>query len=352
MHPKVSFIVPVYNVEKYLPQCIDSILAQTLTDFELILIDDGSPDGSGALCDGYARDDDRVKVIHKENAGVSAARNSGIDYATGEWAYFVDSDDWLEKDAAQTLYDYAVAHNVDCVMSYCEKCYEDGTRRRSAPFSQAFTAQDRDSIGLIQKYVLYQPYSPYYAPETTNGYAAPWGKFTKLSIIKDEKIYFDPYLKGVFDDGLWSLELLDHVQSLAYIEKKTYNYRIVGSSLTHSFKEDAIDIQERGYERIESWLVASGKDRTYWEAYYAHVVVFFGGYLRRHFFHPRNSGNASHVKDRLKSLLRRDPFKAACRGVDMPILKPKDKYLALCERSRCVAGLRLYAFLSERLGRD
>lgn len=92
--PKVSVIVPVYKVEKYLPECIDSILAQTFTDFELILVDDGSPDNSGKICDEYASRDSRVRVFHKENGGVSSARNFGVRYARAEYIAFLDSDDW------------------------------------------------------------------------------------------------------------------------------------------------------------------------------------------------------------------------------------------------------------------
>ena len=96
--PIISVIVPVYNVEQYLPRCIDSILAQTFTDFELLLIDDGSKDKSGAICDAYARKDPRIRVFHKPNGGVSSARNMGLDNAKGEWIAFVDSDDWVNED--------------------------------------------------------------------------------------------------------------------------------------------------------------------------------------------------------------------------------------------------------------
>lgn len=96
-NPKISVIVPVYNVEKYLRRCIDSILAQTFTDFELLLIDDGSKDNSRDLCDGYAMKDERVRVFHKKNGGVSSARNLGLDNAKGEWVSFVDADDYLDN---------------------------------------------------------------------------------------------------------------------------------------------------------------------------------------------------------------------------------------------------------------
>lgn len=95
--PKISVIVPVYNTEQYLPRCIDSILSQTFTDFELLLIDDGSKDSSGKICDEYAAKDSRIRVFHKENGGVSSARNLGLDNSQGEWIIFVDSDDWIES---------------------------------------------------------------------------------------------------------------------------------------------------------------------------------------------------------------------------------------------------------------
>ena len=114
-NPLVTIIIPVYNVEKFLPQCLDSILSQTFTDWECILIDDGSPDNSGAICDEYAQQDSRFRVIHQENKGVSAARNAGLDVAKGEWIAFVDSDDWVERDTYQRAFDTIVKHEADLV---------------------------------------------------------------------------------------------------------------------------------------------------------------------------------------------------------------------------------------------
>ena len=102
--PKISVIVPVYNVEKYLPRCIESILSQTFSDFELLLIDDGSTDTSGNICDAYAKTDSRIKVYHTENRGVSAARNLGIQEASADWICFVDSDDWVEEDYLKAFF--------------------------------------------------------------------------------------------------------------------------------------------------------------------------------------------------------------------------------------------------------
>ena len=116
--PAISVIVPVYNVEKYLPRCVDSILSQTFSDFELILVDDGSPDNCGAICDMYAAVDNRVKVMHQNNSRVSAARNAGINIAQGEWIAFIDPDDWIHKDYLRLLY-YGAEKETDIVFCDC-----------------------------------------------------------------------------------------------------------------------------------------------------------------------------------------------------------------------------------------
>ena len=113
MNCTISIIVPVYNAEKYLHRCVDSILAQTFTDFELLLINDGSKDNSGKICDEYAAKDPRVRVFHKENGGVSSARNMGLDNAKGEWVTFVDSDDWLVHNIYEKMLHKLVEENAD-----------------------------------------------------------------------------------------------------------------------------------------------------------------------------------------------------------------------------------------------
>ena len=122
MDPIISIIVPIYNVDKYLSRCIDSILNQTFKKFELILVNDGSTDNSGVVCEEYANKDNRIKVIHKSNGGVSSARNSGLHAAKGEYIGFVDPDDYIEKDMFNTLYSLCKGKNAD--ISICKNCRE------------------------------------------------------------------------------------------------------------------------------------------------------------------------------------------------------------------------------------
>lgn len=124
--PKISIIVPVYNTEKYLARCIDSILAQTYTDFELILVNDGSTDNSGKICDEYAQKDSRIVVIHKKNGGVSSARNKGLDIAQGEWISFVDSDDEYYDNTSLSLIHSQISENIEYIIGGYVCCDEKG----------------------------------------------------------------------------------------------------------------------------------------------------------------------------------------------------------------------------------
>lgn len=163
--PKISVIVPVYKVEKYINRCVDSILAQTFQDFELILVDDGSPDNCGAICDEYAARDGRIVVIHQENCGLSAARNAGIDWAfknsNSEWISFVDSDDWLHIEYLNALYS-AVGGNRKCV-SLCrflrvdekEKAIEGDYTCKGITFEELYSETHEGFSGVIAWAKLY-----------------------------------------------------------------------------------------------------------------------------------------------------------------------------------------------------
>ncbi len=141
--PKLSIVIPVYNTEKYLHKCIDSVLAQTFTDYELILVDDGSKDSSPAICDEYAAKDSRIRVIHQENAGACLARKAGIAIAVGDYIGFVDSDDYIEPDMYETLYDKAISNNADIVAC---NFFEDGGFITEVKLGLGEGLYDSDSI--------------------------------------------------------------------------------------------------------------------------------------------------------------------------------------------------------------
>lgn len=150
--PKASVVVPVYNVNDYLKKCVDSILAQTEKDFELLLIDDGSTDGSGALCDTLAAEDERVRVIHQENRGLGGARNTGSEAATGDWLLFIDSDDWIEAETLEKTIAAGERHNADMVIFGLRSVDENGnvlqTIVEDMPKDCAVSVKERKDILL------------------------------------------------------------------------------------------------------------------------------------------------------------------------------------------------------------
>lgn len=181
--PKISMIVPVFNVEQYLPHCIDSILNQSFRDFELLLIDDGSSDNSGNICDRYAENDSRIRVFHKENGGVSSARNVGIDNAIGDWIFFSDADDELFPDGLSILY-ASIGYNIDLVMAGYERYNNDGKLSYSMPIRSHKILNRKEGVRNMFR-PLYYEYQGYL-----------WTKLFKREIIQlgvrfDERIYFN-----------------------------------------------------------------------------------------------------------------------------------------------------------------
>ena len=190
--PKISVIVPVYKVEKYLPECIESVLAQTFTDFELILVDDGSPDNSGAICDAYAARDPRIRVFHKENGGVSSARNLGLDHARGEWIAFVDSDDWLSPEYLNRL-----IRGTDAAV-----CIS------AVGFTQVHeTTRERVSSRLRCETVVAAAVPAAFARASTIPFWAPWAKLFRNPKRRNKTVRFRENIHYA-EDWIFLLEYL------------------------------------------------------------------------------------------------------------------------------------------------
>ena len=205
----VSIIIPVYNAERYIERCIGSVIKQSHTNWELLLIDDGSKDSSGLICDKYSLKDNRIHVFHKENGGVSSARNLGIEKAKGEWIAFVDADDYIKEDYLSEM----ISSECDLVA-----CGFECTCGEVVSFKPRVVDIRRygTAIGLIM------PNHPFYAP---------WGKLFKTSIIKENNIYFDQKLH-LAEDTIFCWEYLAKIDTVQYIEGTNYLYE--GDPKDHS----------------------------------------------------------------------------------------------------------------------
>lgn len=202
--PKISIIVPVYKAEKYLHRCLDSILQQTFPDWECILVDDGSPDGSGAICDEYAARDSRFWVIHKENGGVSSARQMGLDAAQGGYVIHADPDDWVDADMLAELYAKALADDADMVI--CD--YYSESYRGQKYIKQEPKSLDHESV-LCEMF------------DTLHG--STWNKLVRRSCFVDYDVRF-PTDIILCEDLYVNAELLQHPIKVAYLPKAFYHY--------------------------------------------------------------------------------------------------------------------------------
>ena len=222
---KVSFILPIYNVEKYLSECVESVLAQTYSDFEMLLVDDGSPDNCPALCDEWARKDSRIKALHKPNGGLSDARNYGLDNAKGDYVVFVDSDDfWVEKDCLERLMNVVDAHSeCDFIGFNCSYYYSDTkTYKKWVAYDESLSVPTDKNI-VICSLVASGTFP-----------MSACLKIIKRKSLSDMGLRF---IKGLLSEDIpWFIDLLDGSKKCMFINDYIYAYRQgVAGSITNSF---------------------------------------------------------------------------------------------------------------------
>ena len=219
--PLITIVIPVYNIEKYLDRCIGSVLHQSFCDFELILVDDGSKDKSAQICDDYASQDSRVRVIHKPNGGVSSARNRGIDEAKGTYICFVDSDDWLEPTFLQNFMD-AAPENYGVVLQSFYYDYE--SSHKSVP--HILPEKQIDKASELEYFLEY-------TDGVHNGFL--WHRLFHTDIIKENGIRY-PENVSFAEDGIFFLNYISHIDKYYITPKAGYHYFIRSNSLTSKGK--------------------------------------------------------------------------------------------------------------------
>lgn len=251
---KITAIMPVYNVENFIGKCIESIQAQTLTEWELIAVDDGSPDNSGAICDAYALKDSRIIVVHKENGGAPSARNTAIPMARGEYLFFVDSDDWAEPAMFEDMYNTAKKNNAQLVVAgfYIDTYYSDTefyTQEQTLP-TRVFSSQREFreyAYKMFDKNLLY----------------TPWNKLLERKYATDMNIHF----KNTFwDDYPFNLDIVRDVERIVLMEEKYYHFmRARSDSETARYRSGMYEKREDEHrwmlELYDYWNVHSDESQ-------------------------------------------------------------------------------------------
>lgn len=276
---KISVIVPVYNTENYLRDCLESIRRQTLNNIEVIVVDDGSTDSSPTICDSFKKDK-RFKIFHNANSGVSSARNFGIEQASGLYCMFVDSDDWLESNACELLYKYAVKTNSDLVIGghvnestvgsknrfiYPDNCVFNGDEYNNSILSQ--------TLGLVGNNLR--------NPSKLDKLTPIWSRIYKTSIIKNNQIKYIDLNRLPSECLQFNFDFCINAKSAAYLHKIVYHYRRnTISSVTKPYRNDLWKKWKWWIIYMNNYLQSQNVDDTIWSAFYSRIccsIIPLGG---------------------------------------------------------------------------
>lgn len=267
---RFSVVIPVYKVEDYLDQCVESVVNQTYRHLEAILVDDGSPDRCGEMCDRWAEKDDRILVMHQENGGLSAARNTGIRHATGDYILFLDSDDWWEnQDVLAAIAEQLEKTPVDVLSFNYRKDYEGVLDKPYFDANIPSSDQAEDLSYMIKNDLLV---------------CSSWNKAVRLTLLKDQRLFFRVGITS--EDIDWTLRLATMANSFSYINQCVLVYRQRSMSITHSVNEKSVKMLRdnifRCMELLKNVAHEKKEQLNYYLAYqYATLVYNVAGLPKR-----------------------------------------------------------------------
>ena len=259
--PIISIIVPVYNVEKYLKRCVESILEQTMKEIEIILVDDGSPDNCPTMCDEYAAKDARVKVVHKENGGLGFARNSGLDIASGEYVAFVDSDDYITNDMCEKLYEAAIRNKADIVYGGVWKKDNSSDECKSiSDFKEEMVWGGNEQVttfllNLVGTECTYK--------KDTIMEVSVWKALFKKSIFDEKNIRFVSERQFISEDLIFDIDFIPYAKCIVVIPDCIYYYCYNPDSLSKVFRKDRFVKGKELYKEVEKKLSILYSEKIY-----------------------------------------------------------------------------------------
>lgn len=263
---KVSIIIPIYNSEKYLKQCLDSIINQTYKNLEILCVNDGSTDDSEKIINNYQIVDDRIILLNKLNGGQSSARNYAYQYVTGDYVMFIDSDDWIDSDMIEEMLSEALAENADSVMCSYVREYEKKSLVTEVFDVDRFCLKDEEVISKFYRR-LYGPIDEELKhPEKCDAPIAAWMQLFSRELALSSK-FFDIKEIGTFEDGLYQISIYDKCKSFVYLNKPFYHYRKTNTdSSTSVYRADLFEKWNNLYDLLENLIKKNKLDEIYFEA--------------------------------------------------------------------------------------
>lgn len=256
---KVSVVLPIYNVEKYLKRCMDSLLNQTLKDIEIVMVDDESPDNCPHLCEEYKSKYANIKVVHKKNGGLGYARNSGLEVCEGEYVAFIDSDDFVDIHMFEDLYNYAHKNGLDaCFCGYNVYKDNDHIRKRQEKSDYEICDGRKAVDGVLMDMVGAEP--SYYSDVKI--LSSMWKGIYSLETIKNNRLIFVSEREFIAEDIMFHIDFLPHAYKVGFVPECYYYYCDNGTSLTRSYRSDRFERELYQYRSMELRLLDQGYTKT------------------------------------------------------------------------------------------
>lgn len=323
MQCKVSVVIPVYNTKKYLEECVYSVTQQTFDNLEILLVDDGSTDGSAELCDRIAAEDCRVRVIHKQNGGAATARNVGIDEAKGEYVMFLDSDDWLNINAIEVLVGHADAHMTDVIRFNYVREFEDKQLVKKNTFLKEQVYSGNECVNVCRQ-ILGLTGSEFAHPENMNFLASCGFNMYKRELLTDAGIRFIPIQDiGSFVDGLFNFAVFFHVKRFEFVDKPFYHYRKTNeTAATAGYRRNYLNRQLCLFEKLKRIIDSQGKWDFFCEAFINRMVH---ATMEMSFNALRNRAAFAEKYREIHSILHHPQFQNAYKSFNLKCLGLKWK---------------------------
>lgn len=347
--PLITIVVPVYKVPyDLLRKCLDSICAQTSHNFEAILVDDGSPDDCGAICDEYARKNPLMRVIHKKNEGLSVVRNTGIDNAAGQWVCFVDGDDWIEPNTIEFAEQYVKECGDGDVLIWDEYYDIDGV-----PKSNCFIKDAQQGLHLYQgadKQVLFDMFFPrVYQPFDKNlvDIGTANARLYRRAFLTENKLYNKPGLKRM-QDNVFNLWVFHRADKVYYQCKRLYHYTFNEEAVTQKYAPNNVDTMYFLLESMEEFVLRCGSTEEYYQRLCSRFLRIFGELFKLNYANPANPNSLRKRVQQAAKDFQRPKFAEVIRRFDPAGQSKKTRFIHGLLKNKMYRTLILYYSLSIR----
>ena len=329
--PKVSIVVPIYNIEEYLEQCVDSLIKQTYQKLQIILVDDGSTDNSGAICDKYMKTDERVQVIHKANGGLSSSREAGVNAANGQYLMFVDGDDWLDLNTIEKCVKMVLRDTtISCVMFSYAKETEIATIPMHIMDGDMIFVGD-EAKDRVHRRIFGLTSDELNHPERMENVVSCCMKLYRIDLAKAGK-YFDTKAVGSCEDGLFNIYALANCEKIAYLDAPYYHYRKREGSLVKSYKPDFVEQWGELFSIMQEYISENDLGQLYKEALNNRIALSITA-ISLNKMRDINSSTLEKIRY-IRKYLDGACYKKAIHNMDMTHLPAIWKVLLTCCKMR------------------